>query len=623
MTAQPTITPPNATRRNSTEATSGHATQRYVRNLAALRTVQPSAAALVEAASITQPIEFTPGRDGSPTLRLRDADGRWRWFGGSSMPTVSAAELFSTVRADVGNVSLPGILTGHEPLAILERLPGYRAVFIFESDPIQVKLAMHLYDYTAALAGGQLVMIVGDEIEARLSEFFETRPGCELPTQLFTVPQHSAAQIAVLQKRLEQAGESVLHFQSGVTETLSRALAGLGREGLPKCPRTAVLSLDPSAATAQHVRRIARALEAMGWAHEVCIPDSPDRCHVVARLQAVERVGADWVLLVNSSAGSLRGLLPTSLPVATWFLPGGEAPRAMSTLLGPHDAVFASTSRLARENQAAGVPQGRVLRCEVGADDVCFGRVGPTDTNPDRVEWDAAVFLDLPDDRPEGCGLTLPSQTTLWRELQGLAEGDHDATWMDDASQILAEAETACGVKLADPTGRETMLSLIVERLAPRAAMREAVETLAAAGLRIGVWGRNAQCVGRGGVHGVGSIPAGEALHAALRTVGLLVVPWLDAAAVQIALDAMAVGKYVSVRGSADRFVKQFPGLSTLVPFLSFYRDRDELVACVRATLAVGEDSARRERLTALVDDEHSLRRRLMFLVDELRRRNP
>ena len=135
-------------------------TDRYHRNQAALRAFQPSVAAILDEVAIPEEVKPATGRDGSDTFLIPDETGRHVWFGGSSMPGISAAEIFAGFRGDGSNASLPGVLTGVEPLVVAGQMAAHTALFVVEQDPLQLKLAMHLRDYSDLFAGGRLVFVL-------------------------------------------------------------------------------------------------------------------------------------------------------------------------------------------------------------------------------------------------------------------------------------------------------------------------------------------------------------------------------------------------------------------------------------------------------------------------------
>ncbi len=594
----------------STSVVTGEQSALYSHNLGALRAVQLTVAGVIDDADLDDWVPAT-GRDGSPTFQRVDANGRRVWLGQSSMPTVSAQEVFCNARADSGNVSLPGILTGAEPLAILGRLPPYRGLFVIEDDPARFKLAMHLYDYAAELGAGRLAFILESDLPRRLAEYFERYPGCELPAEMFSVPQRSASSIAELQRSLEQSGEVVLRQQARAAETLARAFARRSRRELPDAPRTALLTLDPSAATLDQIHRIERALGSLGWPFQTCVPDRPDKCHVVARLQTIEHIGANWVLLMNSTAGALRAMLPVDLPIVSWFGPDAAIPATVAPA-GPHD-LFIASSRSAQERlMVAGVPEGSVLNMPPAADDAAFAVAdfaGPVD---ETGTTGVALVMDVPDDRPEANGITLPSYVSLWQELQKAAARGAGSSSQMEATWVLSQAESSAGLKLSEHADREHILGLVRDRIIPAAISGATFRALRDARFDVGVWGSNWPAGNQEALRGP------IQLSVVLRAARVVVLPWVSTSAIQMALDALAAGAQVVLRASPDFIAREHPELGTLLSYIRLYETVRQLVVTIQE-LSGSRDQ--RPRAGHAVCKEHTVSRRICAIRDYVRQR--
>ncbi|MFQ5414956.1 MAG: hypothetical protein ACE5E6_10910 [Phycisphaerae bacterium] len=340
--------------------------EHFEHNVDALAERQPDVADAVRSVPVPAGVSPATGRDGAPTLRVPGPDGDLIWFGGSSMPTVSADAIVGRVPDDGGNVTLPGVLTGLEPLLLTRRLPPHVATFVVESDLASLRLALHVYDYAPPIRAGRLVFITGADIVAHLRAFFDAHPGYAFPARLISVPHRAPSALAELTARLEHAADEVTRVQTRLIEHACKRLqaraprahtfagapanaAARDTAHAPRAPehrpRVAVVSVDVSPATCAQTARIARALARLEWPHEICIPDAPDRCHVLARLAAVDRAAADFVLIVNGTTGLPRALLPDTLPVVSWCLPGtpptmpASQLRALSADLRPADEV--------------------------------------------------------------------------------------------------------------------------------------------------------------------------------------------------------------------------------------------------------------------------------------------
>jgi hypothetical protein len=601
----------------------------YQPNVAALRAFQPDVANRLERTRIPPGIQAAEGRDGTATFLIPGEAGSREWLGGSSMPGVSAEALFAEFQSDGQSVALPGILTGVEPVVILARLPHHAALFVVESDPVRLKLVFHVRDYAELLVAGRLVFIVGnpDETLAQLCSFFEEHPGYELPAHLLSAPVLSAPRRGEVQRTLEQAGASVTAARSRLLKRASRALGTRLRQPLSGgCPRVAVLGYDPSAASLEQARRIERALTALNWPHRLCIPDRPGRAHHTARIHAIQEVDADLVLFVNSLPGSMRAFMPESLPVASWLLPGTAlsevavgSPQCQST---PAETVFASARCVRDKLIEAGLPPETILPLAAGADDAL---VHPSTRPEDSCCVDVAILADVPDHRPEACGITLSSHRALWKALTRRVERDPGRGRGPSADAVLDLAQRDCGTHLQDPTVRGQFLELLATRLAPAAMARTSADLLVGEGYRVALWGLNWVLSGSARARWRGPIPTGRGFRDVLEGSRIVLFPIPSAGAVQAALDSLAGGACVICHQHDELLAAEYPGLGALAQHIPVYRTAGELLDAVRSLLpphgpgaepGVDPCAAARE----VVRRDHTLTARLIALVDAVRR---
>ncbi len=597
------------------------ATQLYHRNLSALKAFQPQVGDLVQEKVIPEAIVPAKGRDGSDTFLLPGKNGRGEWFGGSSMPTISAGEVFAELRREAGNVWLPGILTGQEPLEVARRIPNHCAVFVLETSPLAIKLALHIHDYTELLAAGRLVLMFVHRLEDDVRQFFQDYPGYEQPMHLLTVPQVSAGQLSDLQRQVEKAAQTVIQIQTRILEASVQAIHARTLRAPASTPRVAVLSVDPTPASVEQSARIARALTELGWPHEVCVPDAPGKCHITARIRAVERLRADWILFVGDGGRWLRPLLPLDLPIASWYPPGCAAPPVHQKEIGPRDRVFAASCPARQAMIASGVPVDRIELCEPAADDTVFR---PIDSKPDGRRGptaDLVVLMDLPDDRPEASGITVTSHVALWRALQGVASRLSDQYQPSRAGDWLDEAQQLSGVALREKEVRERFLALIRARIAPVAIGRAAVRAVLDTGCHVAAWGTNWPDDADERIVLGGAIPVGAVLNGLFNNAGIVVLPGGVDRWIQVGLDALAAGASVICRAGERAFAADYPQLAALEPFLHIYRTGAELASNVRyLSSESGTRSKQTDTADQMIRGGHTVAHRLRMIAERLHR---
>ncbi len=594
----------------------------YEANLAALNSFQPDVADEVRAVAIPASIAAAKGRDGSETFVIRGADGRSTWFGRSSAPTISAPALCRNRQSDDTGMMLPGILTGLEVHLLAERMSNFSAVFVVERDPLAIKLALHLYDYTNLLRNGRLVFILGDNLAERLRTFFEAHPGYELPQRLLNVPHLTAVEMTEMQREIEIAGEAVVEVQARAIDALAGALRRRRYESLPDRPAVAILSVDSRAHSLADVQRIEESLGELGWEHRTCVPDMPGNCHPAARMRAIVEAGADCVLFVNCGPGRLTTLLPSALPLASWLTTEVDLASIHAARNLANYTVFAGTSTLVERLSEAGIPTDRIVRCEPAADPVMCRAAQTAPPNRFGASAGIAVLMDLPDDRPEAVNLTLGSQITLWRAMQQVASRTVDRFQNGLAEELFDAAQKECGVTVSDAVVRAPFLQLLCTRIGPAAIGRATAETLANSGAAVALWGENWPDSLNASTTRRGPIPSGEALGRLLACAGIVVIPELSVGAVQRAVDALAAGAMVICRGTCEQFIGEHPELTELAAHLTFYESRTELADAVRQIHADPEAArSRTKSAQATVEDHHTTAHRLTAIRDHFRAR--
>jgi hypothetical protein len=602
----------------------------YRNNLAALAAFQPKVGEIIDTADI--PVGVTPatGRDGSNTLRIPAEDGRLAWFGGSSMPSVSAPEMFAGFVNDGRNVSLPGVLTGAEPLVVINKMPPHTAVFVLEEHAWHVKLALHLYDYVEPIAAGRLIFVVGDDVEESMCGFFEANPGYDPPARLLTPPQRFAAEIAELQRRLENAGASVSRVCQQAVDACALRIGARSFDSFPKVPRVAVLSLDVRPSSIEQAKRVQRALAKLQWPHEVCVPDAPGRCHPASRLLALDRVSADLVLLINSPGGQMAPLLPSELPIVSWYLPGSDPRPAVGASLSANQMIFTCSRALAEHSGKKGAASQAIYYCEVAADDA--GKRGHSTflaSTPGAIQaegsrallgLDVAILMDLPDDRAEACDVTLASHLVFWKALRDIVAKNVDSYEGSRAGELVDQAQRVSGVMLEDPAIREHFIGLVRARIAPACMGRAAAQVVRATRCRFAVWGLNWPSTLDGQKSRGGGIPVGKELNELFNATSIVVLPDSSATAMQMALDALAAGIRVVCRAPDQPFEQVHPGLRTLAPYLHLYRTTGELndiLNRLRVQPDGGDDETSAARAIVLAD--HCVSHRLEAILDQVR----
>lgn len=540
---------------------------------------------MVDAASLP-PFEPAVGRDGSATFLLGDANGERGWFGGSSMPTISARAMFGGFVSDGASLALPSVLTGQDVLVLLDRLPAHAAVFVLEASPAMVKLAMRLYDYTAPMEAGRLVWLIGVDRSAAIVAFFESHVGYELPRHVPRVPQCPPQEMALLQRELEGAAVAV---GAALAQAVGRSSSAIGARcfsEISPAPCLVLVGVDPREAAIERARGVGRALTALGWRWGACIPDAPNKCHVLARLGLIGRLQPEAVLFLGGCTESFRALLPDALPVVSWCATGGQVEADAAAKLRPRDLWCARSVADRARWIDHGMPEGQVCVLDVGVDGERHRPTAPVGGEPAEV----ALWIDPPDDRPESCGISLVSHVSLWRSMQHVLERACDEYTYETAERYLREAEAESQVRVTDGAVREWFLKMVRNVIAPARVALAIASRLDTLGVGVDVCGANWPAdVLKGGCRLKGPIPNEIERSARCAAYRLVVLGHCVGPSVELAMQTLSAEVAVACRGTAEEVLAENPDRAALVQRIRFYRTREELAEVVAAVLRSAE----------------------------------
>ena len=593
--------------------------RRYRANVAALEAGQPDLVRLLDGVEIPAFVERTIGRDGSDTFRIHHDGGSWEWFGRSSMPTVSAPAVLADLHPDGRNVILPAIGTGREAVVAIEHTASYCAVFVFERDPLALKLALHLVDLAELIRGGRLVLLCGPDAIPVLTEFFTAHSGFEFPQRMMplpVIPQEEQERVRLL---IESAVPRVAQVQWTDAGRAVEEFKGRTDGGLPGEPRVTLLSRDPRGETLELAERLRCTLERMSWPVECSVPDRPDRCHTVARLHAVCRHGAELVVLLNCLKGPLRPFLPPGLPMCSWLTNTDSIEVALREGLEGNEAIFVARPAMIRRLEEAGATAGQLRLLECGVGQAAFRPVELDESDRCRLGCDVAIPADGWDVRPAALHINLASHVRLWEESRKIAAG-LVSQWQDGlADEILERASRTCEVRLVDTDLRRRFSELIRRRLVPMLLARAMAERLSGDGLRVTLWGHqwetyeSVEHLARGPI---GPVDERNLLYNA-ATVVLLPVYHDDTA--RTVLECLAAGGCPVFRRPEQPLDELHPQLAEVFDVVPAGGSLDELAERVREMLA---DADRRASVVqagrALVLGRHTLEHRLRHMRDNL-----
>jgi glycosyltransferase involved in cell wall biosynthesis len=585
-------------------------------NLAALRVRQPEVAQRLEDLALPPGAQIAVGRDGQLVGCTCADDRRVSWLGGSSMPSFSAPALLASYFDKGVNVVLPTIGTGHEPRILAERLPRHCAVFVCEPDWVRLALALRVVDLAELLSAGRMVLVAGDT-EQSLTAFLTEHEGYDFPTELYPLPIVRSAEAAALTGALERTGRRIDQIRRGEFECLTAAL----RQDRPSpgpTPRATILSIDAYGGAVEQAECLRLAMERLGWPNTCRVPDAPQHCSLMARVRALAESRPDLVLLLNGTPGLVRNAIPADRAPVCWFLESPVLPAAGQEGLSACSRLLAASAPVRDQLIARGAMPDSITILETGVDDVVFRPL--EDAARSAPAAAPTVVVDGLDLTPKAAGVGLDSHQILWNRLAttvGAAAETYTPAAMD---ALLRRAEKASGVELTDPRLRDEFRSVAASRLGKTGVARAAIEALLRRWPGLSLWGANWPVHPTvAGAHR-GAVPPPAERNGLFNSAIVLVLPYLDAAAVRFALEAIAAGCCPVWPHAGREILPDYPQTSGLLADVPTYRSFREMVDLTRRLLSHPKERARvvdplRRQLLA----SHTVAHRLQTIRDSLR----
>jgi len=458
-------------------------------NLKALQSVDAALADRLASLPIPQSVQPAVGRDGQPTFRICGPDGRTSWFGRTSMPTISAEGLLGLFAPGTANVALPGIGSGREAQLLGQRLGRHRATFVLETDPLNLALALRLWDLSAALRNYQVFLLLSDDLPGlrdKLVQLCTANIGLDMPGKMLAWPWRTKAQNQPWQDLIEQAAWQVSQPRNQcLADTINR-LCRAHKLGAP-VDAVAVLTITPSTLSWRTVEALADGARVAGLPAISCWPANPLHAGALAGLSAAaglaDRSSNLQIILVDSVRRHWP-LQDANIRLVSWLVATEQLGETFQPLPERDDWVVASNPRQREHLLSLGWPERRVLSLPPFITPKAFDC--PEDAPRDGI----ALLHDLVPEDPEQAGITLYSHQVLWRHLRDRLNKQPDAWHPAEAQRWLLAAQQATGIDLADPAVQEQFAGFVQRYLAPSVILARAARSIVQAGLPLRLYGR-------------------------------------------------------------------------------------------------------------------------------------
>ena len=562
---------------------------RLAANLARMRECRLDIADAVASARLPE-FACATGRDGSETIRHKDARDRWCWFGGSSLPSISADAIVGYPSPDEGSLLIPGILTGLEAKLALARRSHHTVVFVWEPQPASLFFAFCLHDYTGDMASDRLQWLAGDRPGDEVQQFLAGNDGFDLPRHILRVPGLPAQRMEDLQRQLERAVQvHAIHVAGRIEQLRSLWCQAFGTGETPGptrmesgSHRIMVWAGSPADTVIGRSEGIRRALQSGDWDYAMSVPDRPGEAHVLARLRLIESMTPTFLLYLGAMPEAFRRLLPQRLPVVHWCAAGDRDDPPPDSLRPCDFWLTASESEYPQH-----ADRFRVQCLDAGVATDLFHPPGEITPGDVVVRRDSAVpiLLELPSDDPSAYEVGLTSHVNLWHALCGLLREDIDSYSYETAGRFLSEAERASGVNLSEDSIRTNFVQWIRKVMAPAAMGRACMDALREKGLAVVTYGSHWGTDGDNRP----ALQTAEQTASCLRGSRVAVFGACEGLSVERLLQAAACGSVPICYGSAETLSRCHPRLDSVIACSRFYHQPAGLVAQVQEILSLGE----------------------------------
>ena len=452
-------------------------------------------------------------------LRVRDAEGRWRWFPtlGDQVKTAESQPLPDGCDAGMpGPFSFEGLGQGtyfrRVYQATLDTFLGYScALYVVEPDPAALAMALHLHDWGELLADDRIHWFIGPQWEQDFRQTFDDDLDLAFPVQsLQPAGRAFPGVVDVIEKAINQRQRAVDESMADLdrryadrdmaywSRRFEAALSGRGD------PLRILAGVSTHTTFLQYSMRDAkRAFESLGHTCVVLTEKTPH--HVIGALtyhNAMRDLDPDLFFNIDHLRPEFGAVVPANLPILTWDqdqLPTVFTVENMSRI-GPLDFI---TGWSKNKCVQAGVDPAQCLYSGVPTSPEQFSGPPLTDEERDRYACDIS-YVSHASQTPQAFhdqerrtydDQQYRSLLDSLYELTVVELHQHGVLWGGMSRAILDNACQRCGVVVQDKDLRDRLLGWYLWRLADRIFRHEALNWVADWAKR---GGRSLRIYGRG-----------------------------------------------------------------------------------------------------------------------------
>ena len=450
-------------------------------NLTALRRQQPALADKLAAVEIPKHWLPTLALDDWATWRIETDGEPPRWLADSAVPFKRPEALMSTFDPGDLNPSLPGISAGAEARQLLDRMPAFKAVFVFEDDLTHLAAVLRVHDFSAALDAWRLIPIDMNSANADLERLLNAAPGLLPPGNILGLPQHTSEQLRQVQAIcLPLVQRTLLERETRLSQVL---------QDLPpmkEAAGTLLVGFQYSPLVEHAALLWKTAADAAGQPAEIHLLKTPREAHMLALAEQLSTFGPARIACLDHPVEHLPQVLRDRAQAWILQVETVERLKRVSDALNPSQGAE-STGTVAY----AASPKIAMALSDTQIEPVHRYWAAPIDAEPASVSADGAiVFLDdLPSLTPEAYGIQQPTQKRVFAALLEVLRQAWGSDVSGQPTAYLHRAEQLAQLELTDKTLKTYLLNLIPNTLLPAVIRAELAAEIIKAGRQVVVCG--------------------------------------------------------------------------------------------------------------------------------------
>lgn len=436
-------------------------------NLEALRAQLPKSARFIEAASLPDSIELTMGRDGTPTFAWTDANGRRRWHGDSTMPSVSESTLVEQFEPGAGNVVVFGIGHGTAIRQLSQTLRAHQAIFVVEHDAWRAACALSLHPLADVIRQQRLLLFVGPDAWDHLVEHLIESPGFLVPDRTLAWPWFNRADVRTLTERLTAIPARV------AKERNERATPEATPRSADNALRVFIGSNAPEAISHRWAQQFALAARELGGNALCCVPDAPSLMHPTAIERRIAGLQPTISILIDSTPAQLA-FRTHDAPICIVVTQTNVLSTDLIRQVPDSARLFVRTNAQRRAAIEGGVATEAISLIQPG-----IGNPVPKPPAGQKTRGRIIAIGDWQGTDPDEVGIHLGSHQRLWRSARDWI-AEHVARYDDAvAAEALAHAESTTNLRIQSEEVKSGLIDRIRSSLGPRIVTETFLATLA------------------------------------------------------------------------------------------------------------------------------------------------